>query len=256
MELFITLCVTLFGLIVGSFLNVVILRLDTGLGFGGRSKCFSCGKTLHWYELIPLLSFLFQQGKCRGCKSKISWQYPAVELLTSILFILVWIKLGGLFAWLIFLVYIVLLSSLMVISVFDIRHHQIPTIPLLVFYASAAGVFFATGQTGFLLHIGYSTLAATPLLLLWLVSRGRWLGFGDVLLAFGIALWLGFSQGFASVLLAFWIGAVFAILLMLAQRKKLFKMAIPFGPFLALGAIVSFLYTIDISSLMEFFSWI
>jgi leader peptidase (prepilin peptidase)/N-methyltransferase len=245
-----------FGLIVGSFLNVVILRLDTGLGFGGRSKCFSCGKTLRWYELIPLFSFLFQKAKCKGCSSKISWQYPAVEFVTAGLFLLTYLKVGVSLSYLPLAVYFVLISSLVVISVFDIRHQQIPTIPLLVFYLSGLALFILGGVDGILMHVAEGFIVSLPLLFLWLVSKGRWLGFGDVLLAIGVGWWLGMSTAFSAILLSFWIGAIFAILLMVFMRKKLFKLAIPFGPFIALGSLVSFLYTIDMASLMNFFAWI
>lgn len=82
----------LFGLIIGSFLNVVIYRYNTGRSVQGRSGCLSCGKTLSAVELIPLFSFIFQKGKCHGCGSKISWQYPLVEFSTGIAFTLIAFK--------------------------------------------------------------------------------------------------------------------------------------------------------------------
>src|SRR3989339_930062 len=86
-ELFIVFC---FGAIIGSFLNVVTLRLGTGESVvSGGSKCFSCGKKLKWIELVPIFSFLIQKGRCRECKSKISLQYPAVEILTGLVFLLI-----------------------------------------------------------------------------------------------------------------------------------------------------------------------
>jgi len=247
--------VFIFGLLIGSFLNVVILRIDTGLGFGGRSKCFSCGKTLSWYELIPLFSFLFQKGKCRGCNGKVSWQYPVVEFMTGLIFALVYLKIGIYFGILTLIATLVLVASLIVISVFDIHHQQIPNIPLLVFYLSGISLFLLSGQKGVFMYLAEGILVSAPLLLLWLVSKGRWLGFGDVLLSIGVGWWLGLSMGFSAILLSFWIGAVFAIIIMLYKRKKMFKVAIPFGPFIALGSLVSFLYTIDMYSIMDFFTW-
>ncbi len=79
----------LFGIIIGSFLNVVALRFNTGVGINGRSMCMSCGTKLTWRELIPLFSFLFQKGSCKTCKSKISWQYPLVEFMAGAFFVLI-----------------------------------------------------------------------------------------------------------------------------------------------------------------------
>ena len=76
----------IFGLIIGSFLNVVILRFNTERSFGGRSGCMSCRKKLFWYELVPLFSFLGLKGRCKNCKTKISWQYPLVEFITGLIF--------------------------------------------------------------------------------------------------------------------------------------------------------------------------
>ncbi|MFA5291257.1 MAG: prepilin peptidase, partial [Candidatus Paceibacterota bacterium] len=113
-----------FGLVIGSFLNVVILRYQTGRGLSGRSGCFSCGKKLNWYELIPILSFFFQRGRCRGCQSKISWQYPIVELLTGLLFALIYWHLAG--AWPEVIFYCLIASLLIVITAYDLKHQIIP----------------------------------------------------------------------------------------------------------------------------------
>jgi prepilin signal peptidase PulO-like enzyme (type II secretory pathway) len=262
MELLVSIGVIVLGLIVGSFLNVVILRIDTGLGFGGRSKCFSCGKDLAWYELVPVFSFLAQKGKCRGCKGKISVQYPLVELITTILFYLIYKKFAVVFLiaplWIsvVFsLALFALVSSLIIISVFDIHHKQIPTVPLLLFYAFVIGSHVVLSTDGYLVQLIHGVVVASPFLALWAISRGRWLGFGDVLLALGIGWWLGLSSGFAAVLLSFWIGAAVSIVLMIASKKHSMKTAIPFGPFLALGALLSFLYTINIPTLFNFFSF-
>src|SRR3989344_4234135 len=98
MTIFVTTFFFVFGAIIGSFLNVIILRYNTGLsqknsiGFSGRSHCFSCGKNIKWYDLVPVLSFLFLKGRCRHCKSKISIQYPLVEFITGILFLATFLK--------------------------------------------------------------------------------------------------------------------------------------------------------------------
>jgi prepilin signal peptidase PulO-like enzyme (type II secretory pathway) len=116
------------GILIGSFLNVVALRYNTGMTLKGRSKCFSCGKNLKWYELVPLFSFAFQKGKCRNCKSKISWQYPVVELLAGVLFVLVIWAFPPLTVQASFttLYYIFITCLLLVIIVYDVKHKIIP----------------------------------------------------------------------------------------------------------------------------------
>src|SRR5688572_11782095 len=104
------------GLIVGSFLNVVGLRWNSGLTLGGRSFCHSCGKTLRWYELVPVLSYLLQKGRCRRCKTGVSWQYPLVELWTALIFITVPY------------IHIPVFCIFVVITIYDLRHKIIPDI--------------------------------------------------------------------------------------------------------------------------------
>src|SRR5574343_2050011 len=109
-----------FGAIVGSFLNVVSLRFNTGVGLGGRSKCMSCGTGLTWKELVPIFSFLFQRGACKKCKSKISWQYPLVEFVAGVIFVLIFIIFPptSYVAGLQTLLYIIATCLLLVISVY------------------------------------------------------------------------------------------------------------------------------------------
>ena len=126
MEYGLALIVFVFGLIVGSFLNVVASRYNTGVSFlKGHSMCFSCGKKLSWFELIPLISFTIQNGKCRTCKSKISWQYPIVELISGFVFLIIFMRFGvGDIP--LFLYTAILAGLLIVISVYDVMHKIIP----------------------------------------------------------------------------------------------------------------------------------
>ncbi|MBU4057578.1 prepilin peptidase, partial [Patescibacteria group bacterium] len=94
MDILFSISFFVFGAILGSFINVVSLRYNTGLNLSGRSKCFSCSKTLHFFELIPIFSFIFLRGKCSKCKSKIFIQYPIVEFTMAILSFLLFIKFG------------------------------------------------------------------------------------------------------------------------------------------------------------------
>ncbi len=232
----------IFGAIIGSFLNVVALRYNTGMTLGGRSGCFSCGNELVWYELIPVFSYLFLRGKCRSCKSKISPQYPLIEALTGLVFLLVFLKeMGNLWAvafyWIIF-------SILTVILIYDLKHKIIPDGLVYTFCGlSLLGLFVHFGSVGISLasfsgtDFGWS-LAAGPILflpffILWAVSKGRWIGLGDGKLALGVGWLLGATYGGTAIIFAFWIGALVSVIL-LAFRGKFYSMKseIPFAPFI------------------------
>lgn len=258
MEILVYFFVFLFGSAIGSFLNVAAFRYNTGVFFRPRSFCFSCGKNLSWRENIPLLSFLRQRGRCRGCKSAISPQYFIVELATGILFLIVFLKEGLLiktfFIW-------AIASILMVIAIYDIRHKIIPDgfAGLLAVTALLYSIFYAPlGE-----HLLAAFLLSAPLAAIFLFSKGTWMGLGDGKLMFGIGLFLGISEGAAALLLSFWIGAVAGIILLFAGRPgarrifgKLFKKKmtlkseIPFGPFLITGAFCAYFFNLGFFDLL------
>src|SRR5271170_6448315 len=125
MPLYLILIVSfIYGTLIGSFLNVLALRYNTGAGVRGRSKCMSCAKTLTWIELVPLLSFAVQRGACRSCKARISWQYPLVEFLAGALFVIIFLLYppAGLVSTAVTALQLFILSVLMVITIYDIRH--------------------------------------------------------------------------------------------------------------------------------------
>lgn len=242
-NIYLSIFVFLFGAVVGSFLNVIILRWNTGQSIiSGRSKCFSCAKKLRWYELLPIASFVFLRGKCSACKTKISWQYPAVEILTGLIFLQIFnlaVKPpNGLFLylWAIF-------SVLIIIAVYDYRHQIIPNLFVWIFnFLAFAGLFFDFG------HFDWNNLLAGFILFaffasLWGISRGRWMGFGDAKLALGIGWLLGTAKGIAAITLAFWIGAIVGVaLLYLSKNKYGLKSSVAFGPFMVLGTAISFFW--------------
>jgi leader peptidase (prepilin peptidase)/N-methyltransferase len=254
-----------FGAIIGSFLNVVILRMNTGKGLGGRSICFSCGKTLSALELIPIVSFFALGGKCRSCKRKISWQYPLVELATALAFAGIAANIMGTPADIFgayFLFYAVIFSLLIVIVGYDIRHKIIPDRAV---YAFIVLSFFAPlvashasphiGSVWFD-HIIAGIALSLPFALLWLLSRGRLMGFGDAKLALGIGFLLGVSQGVAAIMLAFWSGAIIGIVLLLLRHSTLtMKSEIPFAPFLVAGVAIAFFFHVDLASLSLLFTF-
>ena len=256
-----------FGAIIGSFLNVVILRYRSGRTLGGRSMCFSCGKTLSWFELIPIGSFLTQRGKCEGCETKISWQYPLVEAFTGTVFMFLYfhfqsILLGTpLLFGILFAYYAVVFSVLIVLSVYDIKHKILPD-GLVALFAGLAfvGLFFIEGTT-LAVHIPTLSpllagiLLPAPFALIWLVSRGKWMGLGDAKLMVGIGFLLGMSSGIVALLFSFWIGAIVSIGLLgyaqLSHHKMSLKTEIPFGPFLVLSTIIVVLGSINLTILFH-----
>ncbi|MCX6718851.1 MAG: prepilin peptidase [Candidatus Taylorbacteria bacterium] len=243
----------LFGIIIGSFLNVVALRFRTGMGLNGRSKCMSCGKELVWSELIPLFSFIFQRGRCHKCKSKISWQYPLVEFFSGAIFVLIFLKfppLSGVSA-IVTLIQILAACLLLVIMIYDIKHKVIPDSFVWAFDFLALISLFIGGSSWW--HVpNYESLIAGPLLaapfaLLWLVSKGKWMGLGDAKLIVGIGWFLGIEAGINAIVLAFWIGAAVSVVWLLSVYKKLKpRMEIPFGPYLVLGMYVVLLFGVQV----------
>ena len=260
----------LLGTIIGSFLNVVIYRFNTGLPIvNGRSMCMTCSHKLSWYELIPLASYLFQSGKCTKCKTSISKQYFIVELVTGLMFVLIALHfLQALFissSLYVFLVtiFVFIFSLLIVISVYDIRHKIIPDKLVSVFIAVSFLLIFVNYQTAYPLFTWPSLpailsgpLLAAPFALLWLVSKGKWMGLGDAKLMLGIGLMLGLSLGLASIILSFWIGAIVSLIIMFFSTKKIgMKTEIPFAPFLIIATLIVFLFQIDIFSLARIFQF-
>ncbi|MFA6325241.1 MAG: prepilin peptidase [Candidatus Paceibacterota bacterium] len=247
-----------FGLIIGSFLNVVIFRLNTEKGFHGRSKCMNCRKQLYWYELFPLFSFLLLNGRCKHCKTRISFQYPLVELLTGVVFALLFLKFQNIFYTnaLIFAgtmaYYASMFSVLIVIAIYDIRHKIIPDILALIFGILAFAGLFIFSPLGFDPHIPTileflsGVIIATPFALIWLFSKGVWMGLGDAKLAIGLGWLLGLSRVLSGVVVSFWSGAIIGLLLIAFSKKHSIKSEIPFAPFLVLGAILAFLFELHL----------
>jgi len=233
------------GLVIGSFLNVVIYRLPRGLGFvRGRSFCPKCKHKVNWFDNVPVISFLILKGRCRFCGGKISWRYPLIELLAGALFYLSYLS------HLSFLSYL-LICGLVVIFFVDLEHQIIPdeiVIPLSVLFLGyrlltniqyLISNFLITGIVSFLF-----------LYLIHLLTKGRGMGLGDVKLAFLMGLVLGFPKIVVAFYLAFLTGAFVGVILILLGKAKL-KQKIAFGPFLVFGTIFSLLWGEKIVTLAE-----
>ncbi len=246
------------GLIIGSFLNVVVLRLHTNRISKGRSKCARCGHVLHANDLIPVLSFLMLGGRCRYCKTKLSIQYPIVELITGFLFVLLAWRIGldhSLFSFLgivSFALYAISFCLLIAMSVYDIHHFVLPwklMRKFLIFSFVTPIILGIFGEGISLENFVSGFIVAFPLWAVWYFSRGRMIGFGDVQLMCGFGFLLGISGGFAAVIMGFWVGAIFIFLKMLFTLKLLSgKTQVPFGPFLVLGLFIAFIFDITMSS--------
>ncbi len=246
MNLFFTLFIFVFGLVIGSFLNCLIYRFETGGNFlKGRSFCPHCKHILAVKDLFPVFSFLFLKGKCRYCKKPISFQYPLVELFTGFLFVFIFnfVFSAGPFNFgsiLYFLFLLIISCFLAVIFVFDLKHYLIPdkvvypAIILAIIYTVSCFLFVINDFNLLIQHILSAFLAAAFFLLIVLVSRGRWMGIGDIKLAFLMGLVLGWPNILVALFLAFFIGAIMGLGLISLKRKTL-KSEIPFGPFLVFG---------------------
>jgi prepilin signal peptidase PulO-like enzyme (type II secretory pathway) len=221
----------LLGAVMGSFGNVVILRGIQGKSVRGRSQCPYCGKILGPLELIPVVSFFIQGGKCAECKHSLSWQYPLVEMASAILFtltfyILPYAQAGPMS---------IALWLLLLLCVTDARTGYVPdalSIPFLL--ASLLYAVFLPVYPWAPIAIGVGFFG-----LQWVVSKGTWIGTGDIIIAAGMGALAGDTENMILALFAAYIiGAAFAIVLLI-RKKKHMQSQLPFGPFLGIGTLVA-----------------
>lgn len=235
-----TLVIFVLGLIVGSFLNVLIYRLPRGKSIvTPGSFCPLCNEPIKVYDNVPVLSYIFLKGRCRSCKGQISIRYPLVELLTGILFLGLIVKKG---LGLEFLTLALFMSLLIVISFIDLEFQIIPdvaslgglAVAMLLSFFRRPNLFFTEALYGILL--GGGILWAISLTYEFLLKR-EGIGFGDVKLLAMIGSFLGPYGAAFSLFIGSLFGSIAGIAIILATKKNL-KYAIPFGPFLSLGAMI------------------
>jgi prepilin signal peptidase PulO-like enzyme (type II secretory pathway) len=236
------------GLILGSFLGVVSDRVPNDRTLTGRSKCESCGKTLRFFELVPVLSFVFLGGKCLGCKKRIPWHLPFFEVVTSVLFVCVGLFFQNfssplVWAW-VFLSLLVVCVSVVVFWV-DLKEYLIldvvviPSVILSVFsrmLISYLGGNFFSLNSEWVVCILIAGLLFALLGGLYSLSKGKWFGFGDVKLLVFLSVVFGFK-----VFLILWLASVLASIwsvFLLMRKKATLKSKLPFGSFLAVASIV------------------
>ena len=256
MNLLIYLFVFTFGALLGSFLNCLAYRLElesqkdykgspSHSFLRGRSFCPKCKHTLGFWDLLPILSFIFLRAKCRYCSKKISWQYPAAEIAMGLLLILNFkflilheflnFKTFLTAAYLIFIT-----GALLVIFIYDLKHYIIPD--KVVFPAMAAALLYQMFFGDFKFALLAAIVAAGFFFAIWALSKGKWMGFGDVKLAFLMGLLLGWPNILVGLFFSFLIGAIIGLGLVAFGKKKL-KSMVPFGPFLVLGAFIALFFS-------------
>lgn len=227
---------TLLGLCLGSFCNVLIYRIPKGEDFvKTRSHCMSCGHELRWYELIPLLSFLLQRGRCRACGIKLSMQYPIVEALNGGMWLLTGLLFWG--DWLRIALYCALVSLLLVLAVIDWRTFEIPNGVNLAIFLLGVIQLAADRENWPLYVIGMGSVSLLFLLLWWLTG-GAGIGMGDVKLMAAAGLLLGWQRS----LLALIVGSVAGSVIHLIRMSRGAGRKLAFGPYLAAGIWFSALF--------------
>lgn len=261
------LCLFIIGSFFGSFFNVLADRLSKEQTIGGRSKCDNCKHVLAWYDLIPIISFTSLSGKCRYCRAPISIGHLLSEIITGVLFILTYILSSRIYPGLQFqLIHIAITGVIVVMLLADLRYHIIPdemqivlfilgfikllfqqSIPQTIELERILSITFLTnGGT----HLGYGIIVALPILLIYGVTRGRGMGFGDVKLAFNMGFISGIWGGLAAIYIGFISGGIVGLILLLARKKKM-KSKIAFGPFLLLGFYTILFYDTEVISFIQ-----
>ena len=252
----------LYGASLGSFVQVLVTRLHVANVLNARSKCLSCGTAIKWYDLVPVVSYLVLRGKCRECKSSFGVASLITEMLFGAVFLCVYytVLLGrgvhvSSVLWLIY--YTLFVVILGVITLYDLKHKMIPNIFFVMFLLLS---FFTMIGRYVVEHNPYIFLApfvvALPFTVAYLVTKGKALGFGDILMYLAVGGFLGMEQGVAVLILSVWIGGIVGVFLHLKNRKMYsMKTALPFVPFITLAFLIVLFTEIDIISIGHMFTW-
>ena len=226
----------LYGIVIGSFLNVCIYRIPLGESVAKeRSHCMTCGYQLRWYDLVPLFSWLALGGKCRKCKAPISPQYPIIEGVNGVLYVLVFAVNGF---NLVSVLYCLMASALLALSVIDFRTYEIP-FGFNVFIAILGGIRVCTDLSNWTDYvIGFFAVSAVLELLL-IISKGRAIGGGDVKLMAAAGLLLGWKL----IILSFFIGCILGSVIHIIRMKVSHaEHMLAMGPYLSLGILIAALF--------------
>ena len=242
----------LFGLIIGSFLNAVVYRLNAVESLMERSHCPHCKKKVRWFDNVPVISFILLSAKCRDCGEKISWQYPVVEAAVGIMFALIGNYFFNFFdvsSWMLTAFYLVIFSLLMIIFVYDFKYMEIPMLVLWLGVGISLLYFVYADSRNFHLAASILDLGTISGLLGGLVaflfffglaaySKETWMGYGDAYLGLLVGIVVGWPNILWTLMLSFTIGALISVGLIAVSRKTM-KSQVPFAPFLITGTFLA-----------------
>jgi prepilin signal peptidase PulO-like enzyme (type II secretory pathway) len=251
----------IYGASLGSFANLVSDRLKVRSIVHGRSECLHCGHKLSWYELVPILSYIYLRGRCKSCGVKLTRVYLYSELLTGILVAILANVVANYTPLydqqiVLFLFMSIVITISVVITIYDLRHMIVPfEMATILIVLGFIATIMRQYVNGFNLYDFFSgAIVALPFTFLYLVSNGRWVGMGDVIIYAAFGFILGLPIGVTTFFYSIWLGSFVALMLMLIHRKDYsLKSEIPFTPFIILGALIAFYTRSDILSLYEIF---
>ena len=238
----------LVGSCVGSFLSVLVSRLDRKAGIiSGRSECPKCNGRLAWYDLIPIVSIILLRFHCRRCKSQIAPMYLITEAITGIIFVATYVQFIQ-FGWLLFIINLAIASLLVSLIFFDYLYFIIPDkiiisilfLTLLLDIQSKRGDLLITFITGLIL--------AGVFAIMYLVSKGTWIGLGDIKLIFTIGFLLGYPNGFIAIVSSVWLATLIGLGLLIAKMATP-KTAIPFGSFISIVSLIILIYQNEVQKI-------
>ncbi len=243
----------IYGASIGSFVQVVASRLHVAPIIKGRSKCLSCGEALRASDLVPIFSYLLLGGKCKYCKSSYGVSALVIEVLFGVTFLLLYklVIIGQpslLVATLWFVYYTLLFIVLGVMALYDKAHSYIP-LQFLSAFLGLTGIMFVIRLVDdlSLVTLLSPVFVALPFFLIWLLSKGKALGFGDVVLFFGVGAFFGSLQGFAVLMISVWIGALYGLYVKyVVNKKRQGYTAIPFVPFIVLAFLFVLFTGVDV----------
>ena len=231
-----TFVIFIYGIIIGSFLNVCIYRIPKKENIAiSRSHCMNCGYQLKWYDLIPLFSYLFLGGKCRKCHEKISIQYPLIEALNGCLYLLVFTRYGMSVDS---LLYCLLFSALLTLSVIDFRTYEIP-IGINIFILLLGIIHMIVDYSNWMNYVIGFLAVSVFLYIIYLVTKGRGIGGGDVKLMATCGLLIGWKL----IILGFLLGCIIGSICHLIRLKvSNAEQVLAMGPYLSIGVAIAVLW--------------